>query len=99
MGLVEGPSQLLTEEQWQKAKAKSNEREDSHQPCVICKEPFGLEQQVLLSCTHVFHRVSRLLHSQNMVPVEPSVGPGGCFKNAYELLNLRVLQISSVYKI
>ncbi|XP_064594804.1 RING finger protein 32-like isoform X2 [Liolophura sinensis] len=56
LGLVEAPPQLMSEGQWQAAKAKSNRREDSDLPCVICKEDFGLQQQVLLSCTHVFHR-------------------------------------------
>eukprot|EP00729_Bicosta_minor_P017275 gene17275-7377_t len=29
---------------------------DSKRPCCICQERFGVHQQVLLSCTHVFHR-------------------------------------------
>ncbi|XP_070536117.1 RING finger protein 32-like [Ptychodera flava] len=56
LGLVEAPEQLLSDEQWKNVKDKSNEREDSKEPCVICKEDFGLVEQVLLSCTHVFHR-------------------------------------------
>ncbi|ESO93624.1 hypothetical protein LOTGIDRAFT_161737 [Lottia gigantea] len=55
-GLVDAPKQLLTEAEWNGVKIKSNIREDSKQPCVICKEDFGLQQQVLLSCSHVFHR-------------------------------------------
>ncbi|XP_077993826.1 RING finger protein 32-like [Glandiceps talaboti] len=56
MGLIDAPEQPLSEDQWKKVKAKSNERDDSKEPCVICKEDFGLVEQVLLSCTHVFHR-------------------------------------------
>ncbi|XP_071942226.1 RING finger protein 32-like [Antedon mediterranea] len=56
MGLVAAPEQPLTENEWKEAKEKSNCREDSTQPCVICKEDFGFQEQVLLSCTHVFHR-------------------------------------------
>ncbi|CAC5406166.1 RING finger protein 32 [Mytilus coruscus] len=56
LGLIEAPDQLLSETDWQKAKEKSNKRDDSGMPCVICKEDFGLKEQVLLSCTHVFHR-------------------------------------------
>lgn len=56
MGLVEAPGQLLSESEWQHAKEKSNQRDDSKMPCVICKEDFGTQEQVLLSCTHVFHR-------------------------------------------
>ncbi|XP_041371978.1 RING finger protein 32-like [Gigantopelta aegis] len=55
-GLVDAPPQLMSETEWQNAKFQSNRREDSQQPCVICKEHFGFQEQVLLSCTHVFHR-------------------------------------------
>ncbi|KAK7495716.1 hypothetical protein BaRGS_00013163 [Batillaria attramentaria] len=55
-GLVEAPAQLLSEHDWSTVKAKSNARDDSKEPCVICKEDFGLQEQVLLSCSHVFHR-------------------------------------------
>lgn len=56
LGLVEAPELLLSENQWKEVKEKSNSRQDSALPCVICKEDFGLQQQVLLSCSHVFHR-------------------------------------------
>lgn len=56
LGLVDAPDQPLSETQWQEAKKKSNTRDDSKMPCVICKEDFGIQEQVLLSCTHVFHR-------------------------------------------
>lgn len=57
LGLVEQPQQLLNEDDWQKLKIKSSERDDFKNPCVICKEELGMQQQVLLSCSHVFHRV------------------------------------------
>ncbi|KAL5011029.1 hypothetical protein ScPMuIL_013334 [Solemya velum] len=56
MGLVAAPQQPLTENEWANVKLKSNNREDSAMPCVICKEDFRTEEQVLLSCTHVFHK-------------------------------------------
>ncbi|XP_064644606.1 RING finger protein 32-like [Lineus longissimus] len=56
LGLVDAPKQLLTEDEWREVKATSNQREDSHEPCVICKEDYGHEDQVLLSCSHVFHK-------------------------------------------
>ncbi|KAK2185902.1 hypothetical protein NP493_217g01016 [Ridgeia piscesae] len=56
LGLVPGPEDPLSEGDWQHVKGKSNEREDSRQPCVICKEDFQMAEQVLLSCSHVFHR-------------------------------------------
>jgi hypothetical protein len=46
----------LTEAAWNVIKQRSNERQDSNCPCAICQEDFGLGQQVLLSCSHVFHR-------------------------------------------
>ena len=46
MGIVEAPDQPLTENEWSKVKDQSNQREDSVQPCPICKEDFGLHQQV-----------------------------------------------------
>ena len=55
LGLIDHPAAPLTDSQWQSAKAKSNARNDSSLPCVICKEPFAYQQQVLLSCSHVFH--------------------------------------------
>ncbi|CAG5120474.1 unnamed protein product [Candidula unifasciata] len=55
-GLVYAPQPLLSEQDWAHVKARSNQRDDSKEPCVICKEDFGVHEQVLLSCTHVFHR-------------------------------------------
>ncbi|CAF0854886.1 unnamed protein product [Adineta steineri] len=46
----------LTEAAWNEVKQRSNDRQDSNCPCPICQEDFGLGQQVLLSCSHVFHR-------------------------------------------
>ncbi|CAF3032312.1 unnamed protein product [Rotaria socialis] len=46
----------LTEAAWGEIKQRSNDREDSNCPCAICQEDFGLGPQVLLSCSHVFHR-------------------------------------------
>ena len=46
MGLIEAPELLLSEKEWKEVKEKSNSRQDSALPCVICKEDFGLQQQV-----------------------------------------------------
>ena len=46
----------LNEAAWNAIKQRSNDRQDSNCPCPICQEHFGLGQQVLLSCSHVFHR-------------------------------------------
>ncbi len=50
------PEPLLTKEQWEEVAKRSDERKDSSAPCAICREPFGVQAQVILSCTHVFHR-------------------------------------------
>lgn len=57
LGFEEKPEIPLTEEQWREAEEKAKARKDFHYPCPICREPFGLAPQVILSCTHVFHRV------------------------------------------
>ncbi|KAM3860760.1 LOW QUALITY PROTEIN: RING finger protein 32 [Diretmus argenteus] len=56
MGLVAPPSRRLTEEEWIRVKLRSTQEGDSAQPCVICREEFRLQPQVLLCCSHVFHR-------------------------------------------
>ncbi|KAH0627594.1 hypothetical protein JD844_003511 [Phrynosoma platyrhinos] len=55
-GLVEPPAMPLTVEEWEQVKQRSIKQGDSIQPCAICREEFALQPQVLLSCSHVFHR-------------------------------------------
>ena len=56
LGLVQSKN-ILSESDWRKQKSKSNKRNDSSEPCPICKEMYiPGRQQVLLSCSHVFHR-------------------------------------------
>nr|XP_014432159.2 RING finger protein 32 isoform X3 [Pelodiscus sinensis] len=56
LGLIEPPPLPLTTEEWDKVKQRSIKQGDSVQPCAICREEFALQPQVLLSCSHVFHR-------------------------------------------
>ncbi|NWW48586.1 RNF32 protein, partial [Pedionomus torquatus] len=56
LGLVEPPPLPLTAEEWVKIKQRSVQHGDSVQPCAICREEFALQPQVLLSCSHVFHK-------------------------------------------
>ncbi|KAM5205498.1 RING finger protein 32 isoform 1-T1 [Hipposideros larvatus] len=56
LGLFEPPPLPLSSEEWGKVKQRSILQGDSMQPCPICKEEFELRPQVLLSCSHVFHR-------------------------------------------
>ncbi len=69
-GLVPAPRLPLTEQQWQAVEAVAHnrlgsafaaavrDREALKAPdaCSICLQPFGLREQVLLSCSHLFHR-------------------------------------------
>ncbi|XP_065832467.1 RING finger protein 32-like [Oscarella lobularis] len=57
LGLEQQPRSLLTEPEWAEIKHKSNRRNDSQFPCSICQDRFGPQEQLLLSCSHVFHRV------------------------------------------
>ncbi|XP_058390071.1 RING finger protein 32 isoform X3 [Diceros bicornis minor] len=56
LGLFEPPPLPLSSDEWEKVKQRSVLQGDSVQPCPICKEEFELRPQVLLSCSHVFHR-------------------------------------------
>ncbi|KAM4719098.1 RING finger protein 32 [Anableps anableps] len=56
LGLVASPAERLTEDEWIQVKMRSILQEESAKPCAICKEDFHLQAQVLLSCSHVFHR-------------------------------------------
>ena len=47
--------QQLTDEDWLRIAEASQRRGDSQQPCPICCEPFGLDAQLLLSCSHTLH--------------------------------------------
>ncbi|KAM9186121.1 RING finger protein 32 [Dugong dugon] len=56
LGLFEPPPLPLSTDEWEKVKQRSITEGDSLHPCPICKEEFELHPQVLLSCSHVFHR-------------------------------------------
>eukprot|EP00906_Rhabdomonas_costata_P021693 RCo031463 len=56
LGLVPCPPPKLSAEEWEKVHKESQRRCDSYHPCAICHEQFKSEPQVLLSCSHVFHK-------------------------------------------
>ncbi|XP_059901723.1 RING finger protein 32 [Gadus macrocephalus] len=56
LGLVAAPAQRLTGSEWSAVKSRCVRQGDSASPCAICREEFCLQPQVLLSCSHVFHR-------------------------------------------
>ncbi|XP_047416831.1 RING finger protein 32 isoform X3 [Sciurus carolinensis] len=56
LGLIAPPPLPLSSDEWESVKQRSTLHGDSMQPCPICREEFELHPQVLLSCSHVFHR-------------------------------------------
>ena len=47
--------QQLSDADWLRVAEASQRRGDCQQPCPICCEPFGLDAQLLLSCSHTLH--------------------------------------------
>ncbi|KAK0139291.1 RING finger protein 32 [Merluccius polli] len=56
-GLVAAPARRLTAAEWSAARSRCVRQGASASPCAICREEFGLQPQVLLCCSHVFHLV------------------------------------------
>ena len=54
LGLVAAPPKPLSLEDWQKIEEMSKKREDG--VCAICLDEFRDGQQVILSCSHTFHK-------------------------------------------
>nr|KAF6470234.1 ring finger protein 32 [Molossus molossus] len=76
LGLFEPPPPPLSAEEWGSVKQRSVSQGDSMQPCPICKEEFQLRPQVLLSCSHVFHRAFERFASKKTCPL--------CRKSQYQ---------------
>eukprot|EP01060_Flectonema_neradi_P023428 TRINITY_DN31687_c0_g1_i1.p1 TRINITY_DN31687_c0_g1~~TRINITY_DN31687_c0_g1_i1.p1 ORF type:complete len:323 (+),score=59.57 TRINITY_DN31687_c0_g1_i1:15-983(+) len=56
MGCVEEEApQKMTDDDWEHAIRKADNRKDSSVPCAICCEGYTDKKQVILSCSHVFH--------------------------------------------
>ena len=56
LGLVASAPKLLDESEWHACEQRSVARGDHSNTCAICRQPFGQRAQVILSCSHVFHR-------------------------------------------
>lgn len=54
-GLVACPPPKLSRDEWEICEKQAEERGDLAHPCSICRELFGVKEQVILSCSHVFH--------------------------------------------
>ncbi|OWZ00141.1 hypothetical protein PHMEG_00028738, partial [Phytophthora megakarya] len=49
------PPPKLTRDEWEHCEQQAEARGDVQHPCSICREPFGVVDQVILSCSHMFH--------------------------------------------
>ncbi|KAI8614672.1 hypothetical protein BC830DRAFT_1126327 [Chytriomyces sp. MP71] len=57
LGLLETPRQPLPASEWQNIKQKAHTTHAAYRTdCAICHEPFAAYSQVILSCSHSFHR-------------------------------------------
>ncbi|KAK9845694.1 hypothetical protein WJX84_007525, partial [Apatococcus fuscideae] len=55
-GLCPRPASRIGEVQWRRVHEMALGRGHLLTDCAICRQAFGLEEQVLLSCSHAFHR-------------------------------------------
>jgi hypothetical protein len=54
---VPKPVRVVSEAEWAQALAACTARESAESPCPICVEPFAFNDQLILNCSHLFHRV------------------------------------------
>ncbi|KAJ0405751.1 hypothetical protein ATCC90586_007694 [Pythium insidiosum] len=52
---VAAPPPKLSRDEWERCENQALERGDASHPCSICREAFGVDEQVILSCSHMFH--------------------------------------------
>merc|ERR1719483_1528422 len=53
---IESKKEKLSKQEWKKILELAKERKVWDKPCVICCEHFKLDDQVLTSCCHAYHR-------------------------------------------
>ncbi|CAM9321601.1 unnamed protein product, partial [Hapterophycus canaliculatus] len=82
-GLEEPPEPTLTPGEWSIVEAKALARGDEAAPCPICREAFRGESQVILSCSHVFHKAC-LSSFENFVRVKEERSCPLCRKVDYQ---------------
>lgn len=56
LGLIPAPAPKLTQSEWSAVRDRARARGETAEPCPICQEEFKDSEQVLLSCSHVFHK-------------------------------------------
>eukprot|EP00762_Andalucia_godoyi_P005421 ANDGO_08363.mRNA.1 hypothetical protein H257_03740 len=55
LGLVSAPAAKLTSDEWRHVETIAASRGEAKNECSICFQKFGLADQVILSCSHMFH--------------------------------------------
>eukprot|EP00741_Cyanophora_paradoxa_P012705 tig00020616_g12275.t1 len=55
-GLVKQPQRALSQQEWEAVERRAAERGREDVECPICREEFDDREQILLSCSHVFHK-------------------------------------------
>ena len=65
-GLAAAPveQETLTSDDWHSVESKLDSRGDAF--CPICMEGFNKGHEVLLSCSHMFHRLDKFIHSSTV---------------------------------
>jgi len=58
IGLKEVPKMPLSLEEWKNIEAKTIKRSDHTSYCPICLEALAKRETIILSCTHIFHKVN-----------------------------------------
>jgi len=58
IGLAEIPNMPLSLQEWKMIEEKSMKRNDHATNCPICLDSLAKRETIILSCTHIFHKVS-----------------------------------------
>ena len=67
IGLKEIPKMPLSLQEWKNIEEKTISRNDHISNCPICLEPLSKRETMILSCTHIYHKVkikNILLHKE-----------------------------------
>ena len=57
IGLAEIPNMPLSLQEWKMIEEKSMKRNDHTFNCPICLDTLAKRETIILSCTHIFHKV------------------------------------------
>lgn len=66
------PVVLQTDGEWEEVRERSRRRGDSEGVCPVCLDSLGTREQVLLPCSHTFHRRGLVQHTSHASLAPPS---------------------------